>query len=152
MRYLRKDFNYNIMRTLLAILTLLSLNKGYSQADAYNVHLMTQSGSTYQAESFDQSMYYSMQHRKRADENYERIRRLRKELGTMRDAVQINKDTYLPLIDKLDTGLYKIISGNNNLAHPEVDKIIKMTGVFIDEIIKSYNEDVNEYNRKRRNY
>lgn len=140
------------MKHFIIIFALLSFSLAHSQG-RFSMQYMTQPGLTYKAESFEESMYLPMTYKQRADENYEKLRRLRNELNSIKAGIKLNKEKYYPSIDEVNNILYKLLTGDNNLAHPDVDKGIKMTSLFIDETINNYNEDVHRYNeRQKYNY
>lgn len=139
------------MKQILIIFTLFNISLSYSQDRFTNNQFLYNSGQTYKAETFNESLYAPMMYKKKADDNYEKLRKLRNELNTIKGDIKLNKEKYYPTIDEINNILYKLLTSNNNLAHPDIDKIIKMTSVFIDDIINKYNEDVNKYNNKSRN-
>ena len=137
------------MKYYLIIIALLHVSYSYSQADRFNVNHLTQSGLKYEAESFDQSLYTPMMHKQRSDENYEKLRKLRNELNNLKEDIKLNKENYSSTIDEINNILYKLLTDTHtNFAHPDIDKIIKMTSVFIDDTISKYNEDVRKYNER----
>lgn len=138
------------MKHFIFIFTLFSISLSYSQDRFTSNHFLYNSGLTYKAESFEESMYIPMRYKQRADENYEKLRKLRNELNTIKDGIKFNKEKYYPSIDEVNNILYKFLTGNNNLAHPDIDKAIKMTSLFIDETITKYNEDVRKYNESQK--
>lgn len=138
------------MKQLLIIFALLNLNYIYSQDRFSSNQFLYNSGLTYKAESFEESMRIPMMYKQRADENYEKLRKLRNELNSIKEGIKFNKDKYYPSIDEVNNILYKLLTDDYNLAHPDVDKVIKTVSLFIDDTINNYNEDVRMYNEKRK--
>lgn len=140
------------MKHFIIIFALLSFSLAHSQG-RFNMQYMTQPGITYTPDTFERELSLAMTYKQRADENYEKLRRLRNELNLIKTGIKLNKEKYYPSIDEVNNILYKLLTGNNNLAHPDIDKTIKMTSLFIDETINNYNEDVRRYNeRQKYNY
>jgi len=105
---------------------------------------------TYKPSSLEEKSRIPLIKQKIANENYEKIESLRKELHTLREGIKINQDKYFPSIDGINSVLYELLLGNNDLADPEINKIIKMTTVFIDETVNKYNLDIRAYNEKKK--
>lgn len=139
------------MKHFIIIFTLFNVTLGYSQNRFTNDQFLYNSGSTYKAESFEESMRIPMMYKQRADENYEKLRTLRKELYRIKEGIKFNQEKYHPTIDGIDEILYRLLTNSKtNFAHPDTDKIIRITTEYIDETIKQYNEDVRKYNEKQK--
>ena len=139
------------MKHFIIIFTLFNVTLGYSQNRFTNDQFLYNSGSTDKAESFEESMRTPMMYKQRADENYEKLRTLRKELYRIKEGIQFNKDKYYPNIENTINIITKVLTNSNtNFAHPGVDKVIKAVNVFMDDIINEYNEDIRKYNEKQK--
>lgn len=135
------------MKHFILIFILFIVSLGYAQGGR---HYGVQSGLTYKAESFEESMRIPMMYKQRADENYEKLRKLRNQLNTIKQGIKFNQDKYYPSIDNANNILYKLLTDDHNLASPGVDKVIKAASLFIDETINDYNEDVRKYNEQQK--
>nr|WP_298000824.1 hypothetical protein [uncultured Flavobacterium sp.] len=139
------------MKLLLIIFALLNLNYIYSQDRFSSNQFLYNSGLKYEPRSFEESMRIPMMYKQRADENYEKLRTLRKELYRIKEGIKFNQEKYHPTIDGIDEILYRLLTNSKtNFAHPDTDKIIRITTEYIDETIKQYNEDIRKYNEKQK--
>lgn len=138
------------MKHFLITLALLSLNYTYSQR-FINQDPFVNTG--FKATSLDEMSRFPLMKMKIAEENYEKIRALRKELYRIKEGIKINQEKYHPSINGINDILYKLITEDYDLADPGINTIIRQTSAYIDETINKYNEDIRIYNeRKKYNY
>lgn len=104
-------------KTIFIILfTLLNLNYTYSQRFTNNQSF---TNVTYNARSLEEMSKLPLMKQKIANDNYDKIISLRKELYTLREGIKINQDKYYPSIDGINSILYELLSGENDLADQE---------------------------------
>lgn len=138
------------MKHFLITLALLSLNYTYSQRF---INPSSISNVSFEATSLDEMSRLPLMKMKIAEENYEKIRALRKELYRIKEGIKINQEKYHPSINGINDILYKLITEDYDLADPGINTIIRQTSAYIDETINKYNEDIRIYNeRKKYNY
>lgn len=138
------------MKHFLIIFAVLSINHTYSQRFINQDPFVNVS---YKATSLDEMSRIPLMKMKIADENYEKIRALRKELYRIKEGIKINQEKYHPTINGINDLLYKLITEDHDLADPGITTIIRQTSTYIDETINKYNEDIRIYNdRKKYNY
>lgn len=128
-------------------LLLLSINYTYSQRFINQDPFVNVS---YKATSLDEMSRIPLMKMKIANENYEKIRALRKELYRIKEGMKFNQEKYYPTIDGINDLLYEILTKDYDLADPKINTIIKQTSAYIDETINKYNEDIRIYNQRRK--
>lgn len=133
------------MKHVLIIFTLLSLNHAYSQRFITNQPFVNVS---YNPRSLDEMMTGPLIQMKKADENFEKIRSLRKELSEIKNQIKLDTDYYYPVIDKIDNALYKLSLADDLALVGEY--IIKIQSL-IDTLVKNYNNEIDEYNYRKNN-